>query len=129
MNGILIGITDRGVTTSSSPGTASVRENQTARVSHFLAFLRDSYGTFGESMRQLPEIQRILEWAVVTLSGGFEHHRLPSDRVFQVLADNPDPTLETVWQSLVPVPAGSPPAPSGSAHAHRPCSATPDHPG
>ncbi|MDF3822358.1 hypothetical protein P3G55_20810 [Leptospira sp. 96542] len=95
MSGYIVGVSVGGVTTS-----AHALDTETARASHFLATLRDLYGSYEEAARHFPDMRRTMEWVGVALSGNTEKHRLPPDRVFRVLADHPIPTDETVQQSL-----------------------------
>lgn len=95
MSGYIVGVSVGGVTTS-----AHALDTETARASHFLATLRDIYGSYEEAARRFPDMRRTMEWVGVALSGNTEKHRLPPDRVFCVLADHPCPTDETVRQSL-----------------------------
>lgn len=99
-SGVLVGTTKDGITTPCVAGTPSVRELQTPRASHFFATLRATYGSYGEAIRRFPDVLCILEWIGVAMSGGHKHHRLPPEHVFHVLADNPDPSIETVQLSL-----------------------------
>jgi hypothetical protein len=100
VTGVLVGITRDGNTTPCVAGTPSVRSLQTPRASHFLANLRATYGSYEEAMRRFPDVRRIFEWLSKAMSGGYEHHRLPHEPVFQILADSPNPSIETVQQSL-----------------------------
>ncbi len=100
ISGVLVGRTKDGVTTPCVAGTPSVRSLQAPRASHFLAYLRATYGNYEEAIRRFPEVRSIFEWASVALSGGHAHHRLPPERVFNVMADCPAPSLETIHKSL-----------------------------
>lgn len=109
MSGILVGVTEGGVTTlARNMGAATERAQRTtkpktskpkppkspgylplhrvSRVRTYLSALRETHGDYSRVIQAVPEVGRIMEVAGVAYSGGFAHHFIPPDHFYRLLS-------------------------------------------